>query len=62
MSYSKKKKDLSKKMVKRDIKEEERGEKHYERMAKKHPKSAKAFRSMAKDEERHHEKLENISD
>ena len=43
-----------------DIKDEEKGEARYKALARKNPKYAKAFKGMAKDEERHHEKLEKM--
>ena len=46
---------------KHDIEEEEKGAEHYEKMAKKHPKFKKAFKGMAKDEEKHEGKLKKMA-
>jgi len=58
-----KKRELAKKIgnFKRDIKEEDKGEKHYMKMSKKYPRASKTFKNMAKEEESHEEKLESIS-
>lgn len=45
----------------KDIKEEEKGHEHYERMAKTHPKFKKTFKRMAEDEEGHEEKLKKMA-
>ena len=63
MKYNEKKKELAKKIgnFRKDIKEEDKGEKHYLSMAKKYPKGAKMFRKMAGQEEQHEENLERTT-
>lgn len=63
MKSHEKKKELAKKIgnFRKDIKEEDKGEKHYEAMAKKYPKGAKMFRKMARQEEHHEENLERTT-
>jgi rubrerythrin len=46
---------------KEDIKDEGKGHEHYEGEAKKKPTHAKAFKRMAKDEERHEGMLKKMS-
>ncbi len=46
--------------IKRDVKDEEKGAKHYEHLAKKFPKQRIALESMAKDEEKHEGMLKEM--
>ncbi|MFA5937531.1 MAG: hypothetical protein WC822_06675 [Candidatus Paceibacterota bacterium] len=46
--------------LKDEIEDEEKGEKHYEALAKKDPRNRASFRRMAADEDRHEDKLKAI--
>lgn len=48
-------------VFKKEIKDEEEGEAHYEELARRHPRYRKMFKKMSEDEEQHESKLEKIS-
>lgn len=63
MKSQEKKRELAKKIgnFRKDIEEENKGEKHYLSMAKKYPKGSTMFKKMAKQEGQHEENLERTT-